>query len=102
MTSPAFGPIGMQIMPRQVALPPTLAPRLIDRAAAAAYACMSPNTFDQMVLDRLMPQPRVFPGTKRKAWDVRELDTAIDALPHHGEDADLVGSDVGWDDEHAA
>jgi hypothetical protein len=36
-------------MTRQVALPPTLAPRLINREAAAAYVCVSPNTFDEMV-----------------------------------------------------
>ena len=36
---------------RQAALPPTLAPRLICRDAAAAYVGVSPNTFDKMIAD---------------------------------------------------
>jgi hypothetical protein len=31
-------------MTRQIALPPTLPPRLIGREAAAAYICVSPNS----------------------------------------------------------
>jgi predicted DNA-binding transcriptional regulator AlpA len=79
-------------MPRQAALPPTLAPRLIGRDAAAAYVCLSPNTFDDLVERKLMPKPRQL-GDKRRAWDVRELDAAADALPHDGE---LTASDEGW------
>jgi predicted DNA-binding transcriptional regulator AlpA len=79
-------------MPRQAALPPTLAPRLIGRDAAAAYVCLSPNTFDDLVDRKLMPKPRRL-GDKRLAWDVRELDAAADALPHDGE---LTASDEGW------
>src|SRR5215469_15207803 len=45
-------------MPRQTALPPSLAPRLISREAAAAYICVSPNTFDEMVKNGQMPQAR--------------------------------------------
>jgi hypothetical protein len=44
-------------MPRQTALPPTLAPRLVSREAAAAYVCVSPNTFDENGQGR--PDPRV-------------------------------------------
>ena len=79
-------------MPRQAALPPTLAPRLIGREAAAAYVCLSPNTFDNLVDRKLMPKPRIL-GDKRRAWDVRELDVAADALPHDGE---IIASDEGW------
>ena len=79
-------------MPRQVALPPTLPPRLIGREAAAAYVCVSPSTFDDLVKRELMPRPRMI-GDKRKAWD-GELDAAADALPHDGEE--LVGADEGW------
>lgn len=82
-------------MTKQVALPPTLAPRLISRDAAAAYACVSPNTFDEMVRDGRMPCARLLSG-RRKAWDVRELDTAIDHLPREGENA--ASEDFGWDD----
>jgi hypothetical protein len=79
-------------MPRQAALPPTLAPRLIGRDAAAAYVCVSPNSFDDLVDRKLMPKPRIL-GDKRRAWDVRELDVAADALPHDGE---ITASDEGW------
>jgi predicted DNA-binding transcriptional regulator AlpA len=86
-------------MPRQLALPPTLPPRLIGREASAAYVCLSPNTFDDLVDRGLMPKPRVL-GDKRRAWDVRELDAAADALPHEGDDR-LMKADDGWGNEHA-
>ncbi|WP_349631504.1 helix-turn-helix transcriptional regulator [Bradyrhizobium tropiciagri] len=83
-------------MPRQDALPPTLAPRLISREAAAAYVCVSPNTFDLMVVDGLMPKPRLLGGT-RIGWDVRELDAAVDALPHRDEGLVDAGGSNEWD-----
>ena len=79
-------------MPRQVALPPTLPPRLIAREAAAAYVCVSPNTFDDLVARKVMPKPRRL-SDKRLAWDVRELDAAADALPYDDE-TDVL--DEGW------
>ena len=81
-------------MARQSALPPTLPPRLINREAAAAYVGVSPVTFDQMVADGRMPAPRWL-GGRRYAWDVRELDAAIDRLPH-------ADSDATWEDVDAA
>ena len=81
-------------MPRQSALPPSLAPRLINREAAAAYVGVSANTFDDMAEKGLMPKPRILPGYRRKAWDVRELDIAVDALPRDGEE--LAAVDEGW------
>lgn len=86
----------VELMPKQAALPPTLAPRLVGREAAAAYACVSPNTLDSLVERGVMPRPRLIPGTTRKAWDLRDLDAAIDALPHDGED--MGSPDEGWDD----
>jgi hypothetical protein len=80
-------------MPRQDALPPSLPPRLVGREAAAAYVCVSPNTFDEMVERKVMPPARVL-GDRRRAWDRRELDAAVDALPHAGED--LAAADDGW------
>ncbi|MCZ7643572.1 MAG: hypothetical protein M5U33_13915 [Pseudorhodoplanes sp.] len=80
-------------MARQTALPPTLAPRLIGREAAAAYVSVSPTTFDKMVSDGRMPQPRRL-GGRRRAWDVREFDAAIDRLPIAGEDSDATWEDV--------
>jgi hypothetical protein len=81
-------------MPKQAALPPTLAPRMVGREAAAAYVCVSPNTFDELIERRVMPKPRLIVGTTRKAWDLRNLDAAVDALPHDGED--LAAADEGW------
>jgi predicted DNA-binding transcriptional regulator AlpA len=79
-------------MSRQVALPPTLAPRLINREAAAAYVNVSPNTFDEMVSTGKMPKPKQLAG-RRRAWDVRALDIAVDHLPTVGGDADESWSD---------
>jgi predicted DNA-binding transcriptional regulator AlpA len=83
------------------ALPPTLAPRLIGRDAAAAYVGVSPNTFDKMIADGLMPNPRRL-TERRLAWDMRQLDTAVDRLPIDGvadgnADTDTT-DDHSWDD----
>lgn len=78
---------------KQAALPPNLAPRLVNREGAAAYVCVSPNKFDEMVKDRRMPRPRRIDG--RKVWCVRELDGAADNLPVDGEDA---SRDTSWED----
>jgi predicted DNA-binding transcriptional regulator AlpA len=82
---------------RQVALPPTLAPRLINRDAAAAYVNVSPNTFDELVKAGKMPAPKLITG-KRKAWDVRALDLFVDNLPVAGE----TTPDDTWSDVDAA
>jgi len=82
---------------RQVALPPTLAPRLVHRDAAAAYVAVSPNTFDKMVKDGRMPRPKKL-SDKRIAWDVRALDAAVDQLPVETADAP---NDESWSDVDA-
>lgn len=69
---------------RSCALPPNLPPRLVDRAAAAAYVGVSPSTFDRMNAKGTMPPAKRIYGT-RKGWCVRALDRAIDALPDDGE-----------------
>lgn len=81
-------------MARQAALPPTLRPRLIGREAAAAYISVSPNTFDKMIEDGRMPNPRVLVD-RRFAWDVREIDAAVDLLPHRGGE-EGIAEDEGW------
>lgn len=83
-------------MPRPSALPPTLAPRLLNREQAAAYLSVSPSKFDQLVDDGRMPRPRVI--DRRRAWDIRSLDSAIDDLPVDGADE----ADDGWSDIDAA
>ena len=86
-------------MGKQSALPPTLPPRLIQREAAAAYLSISPTTLDVLVKEGTMPRPKQL-GRRRKAWDVRELDFAVDNLPNEsGTDNDIDKSaDFGWDD----
>ena len=69
---------------RQRVLPPPCV-RLLSRVEAAAYAGVSPNTFDRMMTDGLMPGPKRVYG--RVLWDVRALDAAIDSLPGDGESA---------------
>jgi len=85
-------------MAHQKALPPTLAPRLINREAAAAYVNVSPTTFDEMVKDGTMPKPKRL-SRRRKAWDVRALDAAIDDLPKADNDND---DNDTWDNVDAA
>ena len=80
------------------ALPPTLPPRLICREDAAAYVCVSPNTFDAMVADGRMPNPLRL-TERRLAWDMRQLDAAIDRLPIDGDaETDTETTDHSWDD----
>ncbi len=80
-------------MPSQSASLATLPPRILIREAAAAYVGVSANTFDSMVEQGTMPHPKMLYG-KRKGWDVRELDTAIDRLPIEGAQPE----DDTWED----
>jgi len=79
-------------MGKQSALPPTLPPRLIGIDAAAAYVSLSPTKFADLVRAGRAPRPRQI--DRRKAWDIRELDRFVDALPYEGGDA----PDPTWDD----
>lgn len=54
-------------------------PRGLRRVDAAAYICISPSLFDEMVRDGRMPGPRMI--NSRTVWDRFELDEAFDALP---------------------
>jgi excisionase family DNA binding protein len=74
-----------------------IAPRLLTREQAAAYLSVSPNTFDEMVKGGRMPRPKVL-GNRRRAWDVRALNAAIDRLPVDGDDAQI---DDTWSDVDA-
>ena len=67
---------------------------LAGREAAVAYISVSPNTFDKMMEGGRMPRPRVLVD-RRHAWDVRELDAAVDLLPHRGDN--LIAADEGWE-----
>jgi predicted DNA-binding transcriptional regulator AlpA len=75
-----------------------LPPRLISREAAAAYLSLSPTTFDQLVKEGRMPKPLLLTG-RRRGWDVRTLDAAIDLLPM--EESDPI-DDGSWSDVDAS
>ena len=50
-----------------------------------------------MIADGLMPSPRRL-TERRLAWDVRQLDTAIDRLPIDGDADTDATDDHSWDD----
>jgi predicted DNA-binding transcriptional regulator AlpA len=60
-------------------LPPSLAPRGVNREQAAAYIGVGPSLFDIMVKDGRMPKPKTI--NSRKVWDRQRLDEAFSALP---------------------
>jgi hypothetical protein len=83
---------------KQTSLQFSLVPRLLDRVDSARYVCVSPNTFDEMVENGRMPKPKM-PTERRRAWDIWELNKAVDALPKCGDDS---RDDSSWDDVDAA
>jgi len=79
------------------ALPYSLLPFGINREQAAAVIGVSPTTFDQMVSDGRMPQPRM-PSKERYVWDVEELGDAFRRLPHRNGQLDAeCRNDNPWD-----
>ncbi len=71
--------------------------RGLRREDAARYVGISPTKFDQAVNDGRLPQAFRIDGCV--LWDIRKLDTAIDAL------AGNADPDDGWadfDDAHRA
>jgi hypothetical protein len=66
-------------MQRHPTLPPTLAPRGLNRSQAAAYIGVSATKFDELVRDGRMPSPKII--DRRKVWDKYQLDAAFEALP---------------------
>jgi predicted DNA-binding transcriptional regulator AlpA len=64
---------------RHSALPPTLAPLGLDRVEAAAFIGVSVTTFDLLVREGTMPQPRAIKA--RLVWHRAELEKAFSALP---------------------
>lgn len=58
--------------------------RGLDEGEAAVYLSLSPSKFRQMVVNGLMPRPRL--AGRRRIWDVDELDQAFRDLPREGGD----------------
>lgn len=59
-------------------LPPSLPPRGLSRAQAAAYIGVSPSKFDDMVKDGRMPAPVKIDA--RTVWDRFKIDEAFTNL----------------------
>jgi hypothetical protein len=71
---------------RYGALPPNLPPLGLRREAAAAFVCMSPSKFDELVADGRMPKPKRIDGIVQ--WPVEKLRVAYAALPDDDTDTD--------------
>jgi predicted DNA-binding transcriptional regulator AlpA len=82
----------MGVAPHREVLPPSLAPRGLSRAQAAAYLCVSPGTFDRLVRDRLMPKPARIYG--RVVWCRLQLDDSFTRLLNDNEECD--GGEDGY------
>lgn len=65
-------------------------PRGLSRIEAARYVGVSPSTFDRLVAEGFMPQPKKIGA--RRVFDRAQLDSAFDALGEGGE-----GERNDWD-----
>jgi predicted DNA-binding transcriptional regulator AlpA len=68
--------------------------RGLRRVEAAVYVGVSPTKFDEMVQDGRMPHPKKIDSAN--VWDIRDIDSAFDALPGNGMGAE-VGAANPWD-----
>ena len=78
-------------------LPPPCV-RVLSRVQAAALCGVSPNTFDRMVGEGIMPGPKRVYG--RVLWDLVALNAAVDALPNEGDQSPNqdTADDGGWNE----
>jgi len=63
-----------------------IVPRGLTRVEAADYIGISPSKFDELRKDGRIGPARVIDG--RKVWDVRDLDSAFEALPLENDEAE--------------
>ncbi|MEM9838534.1 MAG: hypothetical protein AAF830_05200 [Pseudomonadota bacterium] len=64
-------------------LPNGMVPALLDRDQAADYVCFGGTTFDRLVAEGILPQPRLVGCSRR--WLVLDLQRAVAKLPVAGE-----------------
>lgn len=69
--------------------------RGLDEGEAAVYLSLSPSKFRQLVMEGVMPRPRL--AGRRKIWDVDELDSAFRDLPREMDDPSEAASN-SWAD----
>lgn len=65
-------------MARKTHLPMGVTPRLLSREAAARYVGLSAGAFAAEVAAGTFPAPFLLKRTRRRLWDVRALDAALD------------------------
>jgi predicted DNA-binding transcriptional regulator AlpA len=82
--------------PRDVVLPPSLAPRGLRRVEAAAYIGVSPTLFDWMIAQGTMPKPKRVGG--RVIWDRLLLDEYFAAIPSDDDKPPKPPKPSVWDD----
>jgi hypothetical protein len=72
--------------------------RGLSETEASVYLSLSPSFFRQLVVQGIMPRPRVIGG--RRIWNIEELDTAFKALPREGGEDATFGAQRGdsWAD----
>jgi hypothetical protein len=72
------------------ALPSSLAPRGLRRAAAAAFFGVSPSKFDEGRREGIIPAPKLFLGVE--LYCRRELDESFSCLP-----TEVANDNNPWD-----
>ena len=70
----------------------SITPRMLRRAAAAAYYGVSGGTFDKLVQEGIAPAPSLKYGTRVVLWDRAEIDKFIDKLQT------TAATCEGWED----
>ena len=55
-------------------------PRLLNQQQAAAYLSVSTGTFVSELRAGIWPAPLQMPRPRRKVWDIKALDAAVDRL----------------------
>jgi predicted DNA-binding transcriptional regulator AlpA len=75
-----------------------LLPRLMSREEAAHYVHLSPTAFDIEVAAGTFPPPFRLRVVRRRLWDVRAIDAAIDRM---GEISDMHERKRAWEEWHA-
>ncbi len=72
-------------------------PRLLDRKGAALYVGLSPNAFDREVKAGTFPAPFPLTRIRRRLWDVKALDAAVDrAMGVKAKDDNWEASKRAW------
>jgi hypothetical protein len=83
-------------MARKRGLPNGVTPRLLSREAAARYVGLSPGAFAAEVAAGTFPAPFVLKRTRRRLWDVRALDAALDTAVRSGTNDDGEARKQAW------